>query len=169
MAQLGRRIERAYQTAELLAATLVRSESDERSLFESVLEATDSLMTYRTRYLLSLQPAPVLDLLITDQSNPRSIAFQVQAIEKLVSQMPIDAAEVTLGSDQKAAEYLSYVIRKSDPYQLASCDANMHRRNLNDLLQILIESLPALSDAVSARYLIHTGQEQTLTGRSAPN
>ncbi len=167
--QLGRRIERAYQTAELLAATLVRSESDERSLFESVLEATDSLMTYRTRYLLSLQPAPVLDLLITDQSNPRSIAFQVQAIEKLVSQMPIDAAEVTLGSDQKAAEYLSYVIRKSDPYQLATCDANMHRRNLNDLLQILIEALPALSDAVSARYLIHTGQEQTLTGRSIPD
>ncbi len=167
--QLGRRIERAYQTTELLAATLVHSVSDERSLFESVLEATDSLMTYRTRYLLLLQPAPVLDLLITDQTNPRSIAFQVQAIVELVAQMPVDAADVTLGADQKAAEHLSYVVRKCDAYELAQADANGLRRSLGELLQELIECLPALSDAISARYLIHTGQAQTLTGRSAAN
>ncbi len=165
--QLGRRIERAYQTAELLAATLVRGVADERPLFESVLEATDSLMTYRTRYLLLLQPAPVLDLLITDQSNPRSIAFQTQSIVELVSQMPIDAADVMLGADQKAAEYLSYIVRRSDPYQLAQSDPSGQRRHLSELLNQLLDGLPALSDAVSARYLIHTGQAQTLTGRSA--
>ncbi|MGB5404413.1 MAG: circularly permuted type 2 ATP-grasp protein, partial [Robiginitalea sp.] len=42
--QLGRRIERAYQSAELLAATLVHPISDERPLLDSVLQATDSLM-----------------------------------------------------------------------------------------------------------------------------
>ena len=52
--QLGRRIERAYQTSELIAATLVNPISDERPLLESLLRATDSLMTYRSRYLLQL-------------------------------------------------------------------------------------------------------------------
>ncbi len=165
--QLGRRIERAYQTAELLAATLVHPIADERSIFEAVLEATDSLMTYRTRYLLLLQPAPVLDLLITDETNPRSIAFQTQSIEELVGQMGIIAADVTLGVDQKVALSLRHAVRQSDPYVLASSgpSSTSPREELESLLRELIEDLPSLSDAVSARYLIHTGQAQKLTGR----
>jgi uncharacterized alpha-E superfamily protein len=45
------------------------------------LELCDSTMTYRSRYLASLQPAPVLDLVLLDESNPRSLAFQLHAIE----------------------------------------------------------------------------------------
>jgi uncharacterized alpha-E superfamily protein len=44
------------------------------------LELCDSSITYRWRYLGQLQPAPVLDLVVLDDSNPRAFAFQMRSI-----------------------------------------------------------------------------------------
>ena len=41
----------------------------EGPLLEAVLEVAESSMTYRRRYLGSLQAAPVLDLLVADETN----------------------------------------------------------------------------------------------------
>ena len=43
-----------------------------------LLEVADSSITYRSRYFTVLQAAPVLDLLMNDDANPRSLAFQLQ-------------------------------------------------------------------------------------------
>ncbi len=164
--QLGRRIERGYQTTELLAATLVYPIADERPLLEAVLRATDSLMTYRSRYLSQLQPAAVIDLLITDDTNPRSIGFQVRHIEELIDELPTDASECGIGNDQRIAENVLHEVRMSDPSVLAAIEPGGHRHQLSSLLDYLIENLPELSNAITARYLIHTVRSQTLTGRS---
>ena len=44
------------------------------------LELCDSTTSYRWRYLGQLQPAPVLDLVVLDDSNPRAFAFQTRSI-----------------------------------------------------------------------------------------
>src|SRR4029078_5772341 len=44
------------------------------------LHPCDSTRTSRTRYLGQLQPAPVLDLVVLDDSNPRAFAFQMRSI-----------------------------------------------------------------------------------------
>lgn len=162
---LGRRIERAYQTAELLAATLTHPIPDERLLLESVLRVTDSIMTYRARYLLQLAPVAVLDLLITDDTNPRSLAFQLHSICKLIDPLPSDRSDQSLGADQRCAEKLLHRVRMSDPNELSSIDAEGHRRQLDSLLQMLIEQLPILSNEITARYLIHTSTTQIITER----
>src|SRR5262249_55694960 len=77
---LGRRLERAMHMVGLLASTLVQAEPAEEAILEAVLEIADSSMTYRSRYLISLQFAPVLDLLLSDTTNPRSVAFQLVAL-----------------------------------------------------------------------------------------
>lgn len=164
---LGRRIERTYQTAELLASTLCDPISDERPLLEAVLRVTDSLMTYRSRYLLKLQPAAVIDLLINDETNPRSIAFQVQYIEQMIDELPTDHTECALGDDQLLAERLRHRVRMSAPSELAKTDKTTRRVELDELLRSLIKDLPELSDAITARYLIHTTSSQTLTGQSS--
>jgi uncharacterized circularly permuted ATP-grasp superfamily protein/uncharacterized alpha-E superfamily protein len=163
--QLGRRIERAWQTAELLSATLGNVIADERILLESVLRASDSLMTYRVRYLLQLQPAAVIDLLITDETNPRSIGFQVQRIDQLIAGLPTDEGFVGLGQDERLAKNLRHQIQMSDAFQLAHADEHGSRNELKTLLEKMITGLPQLSDAITARYLIHTGGAQALTGR----
>ncbi|HEX9432211.1 MAG TPA: circularly permuted type 2 ATP-grasp protein [Burkholderiales bacterium] len=45
-----------------------------------LLRLTDSIITYRARYMARPDWLPVLDLLIRDEANPRSIAFQVQGL-----------------------------------------------------------------------------------------
>ncbi len=162
--QLGRRIERAYQSAELLAATLVHPISDERPLLDSVLQATDSLMTYRSRYLLQLRPMAVIDLLVTDETNPRSIVFQLQSIHELIDRLPTDPADFGWGPDQRIAAILLHDVRMSEPAAL-SAETSGKRQQFDQLLERLIHELPSLSNAITARYLIHTGTTQELTGR----
>jgi len=69
-----------------------------------VLEIADSGMTYRRRYLASLQYAPVVDLLLVDESNPRSVIYQLDALGKHLSELP--QAQSGLRSEQERSERL---------------------------------------------------------------
>lgn len=71
---VGRRTER-LQT---LAATLRQAlDGPADADLTWLLRLTDSIITYRARYSTRPQWLPVLDLLVRDEANPRSIAFQV--------------------------------------------------------------------------------------------
>ena len=48
-------------------------------MLEPLLEIADSSMTYRRRYFARPQLAPVLDLLLLDDTNTRAVAFQLAA------------------------------------------------------------------------------------------
>ena len=85
---MGRRLERGLTVLRLLRKTLVRSQAESTSLLKSLLEIADSAMTYRYRYMTSLQLAPLLDLLLTDETNPRSLGFQLAALADHVRQLP---------------------------------------------------------------------------------
>jgi uncharacterized alpha-E superfamily protein len=66
---MGRRLERAMTLVTLLRGTLSERCDREGPLLEAVLEIADSGMTYRRRYLATLQVAPVVDLLL-DRRRP---------------------------------------------------------------------------------------------------
>ena len=53
-----------------------------------LLEVADSSMTYRSRYFTTLQPEPVLDLLMADENNPRSLAFQLADLGEHFDRLP---------------------------------------------------------------------------------
>ena len=74
-------------------------------------------------------------------------------------------AEVGLGHDEKIAKSLLHQVQMSDPFQLSRLDKQRTRRELKTLMEALIDKLPQLSDAIAARYLIHTAGAQALTGR----
>ena len=85
---MGRRLERALSTLRLLRTTLVGRATALATLLEAILEIADSSMTYRYRYMTSLQLAPVLDLLLIDETNPRSVGFQLRALADHARQLP---------------------------------------------------------------------------------
>ncbi|TWT55931.1 circularly permuted type 2 ATP-grasp protein [Allorhodopirellula solitaria] len=161
---LGRRIERAHQTAELLLATMAEPMRDESSLCEAILDATDSLMTYRSRYLSITQPAPTIDLLVTDESNPRSLRFQMQDIEQVLLELPTSAKQVGLGEDERIAADLTRRLLVADIANLCHCEPDMKRVALAALLDSVCATMPKLANAIEARYLIHTSVSQSLTG-----
>lgn len=74
--ELGRRVERALASAYVLATVLDQPAVRIEGTLRLLLELSDSAITYRTRYLSVLQPAPVLDLVLADTGNPRALAFQ---------------------------------------------------------------------------------------------
>ncbi|MFT4559979.1 MAG: putative circularly permuted ATP-grasp superfamily protein [Planctomycetaceae bacterium] len=153
--ELGRQIERVWHTATILQSTLVEVADPEPLVLEAVLESCDSIMTYRGRYLSTLQAEAVIDLLVTDDTNPRSLGFQLNRIQDHVTSLP-SAGQATLGQDERLAMSLHNSVRLTEPRDLAQADDGQ-RRSLDRLMQRLLDQIPKLSNAISQRYLIHAG------------
>lgn len=153
--ELGRRIERVWHTATILQSSLVEVVDPEPLILEAVLQSCDSIMTYRGRYLSTLQAEAVIDLLTTDDTNPRSLIFQLNRIQTHVSKLP-SAGLAVLGPDERLALSLYNSVRLAEPHSLAQSEDN-HRRSLDRLMQRLLDQIPKLSNAISQRYLIHAG------------
>jgi len=152
---MGRRLERSLQMVRLLHGTLVTVSANEGPILEALLEIADSSMTYRRRYLGSLQTAPVLDLLLSDETNPRSLVFQLMALSEDVEHLP--PRELLLpGRSAEQRLMLSCVtqVRLADIANLAS-DLGGIRPHLQELLDRLRHDLPLLSDAITQNYLSH--------------
>jgi len=75
----GRRLERGLSVLKLLRSAAI-VESPPAAVLEPVLEIADSLMTFRRQYFTTPRWAGVLDLLLRDASNPRSLLFQVNVL-----------------------------------------------------------------------------------------
>ncbi len=82
----GRRLERGINIcrfARMFGHS--RASSDELDL---LLDLADSQITYRARYLVGIARAPVLDMVILDPFNTRSLAFQVETLKSHISALP---------------------------------------------------------------------------------
>ena len=159
---LGRRIERALQTLNLLRHSLLDTPPAGASILEAILEVADSVMTYRARYLANLQLGPVLDLLITDETNPRSIAFQMVNIVDHVNALPRDRSQATFSKEQRLAMSALHSIRMLDVVAMAQIKKLGRNEELSRFLEGLEYRLPELSDAISHRYLTHAGPTRHL-------
>jgi uncharacterized circularly permuted ATP-grasp superfamily protein/uncharacterized alpha-E superfamily protein len=159
---LGRRLERGIQTAGLIRNVLLASGATEYATLEALLETADSLMTYRSRYLTRVQLGPVLDLLLTDETNPRSVAYVLDSCAEQVALLPHHSTQVEAPPEQALARSLLHTIRQADSIELARKFLAGSTQPLEELLAKIETSLPKLSDAVSHRYLIHAGPTQRL-------
>ena len=108
----GRRVERALQVTALVGALLtVDYEPAAESLIaESTLSAAESIITYRRRYRSHAQVATLLDLLLSDPGNPRSLRFQLDRLDDGVGALDAarghDADAVALTKVRAALEML---------------------------------------------------------------
>jgi uncharacterized circularly permuted ATP-grasp superfamily protein/uncharacterized alpha-E superfamily protein len=152
-ADIGRRIERAFHLTRLVRSTLVDA-TDPRA-FEGILEVADSSITYRSRYRGLVAFEPVLDLVLTDETNPRSVAFQLARLDEHIRQLP--RAEQTAGLSPIARTALRALanVRLADVTVLARAGDNKRRGKLDELLASLEEALPALADQLTLAYLAH--------------
>ncbi|HEY2148382.1 MAG TPA: alpha-E domain-containing protein, partial [Pirellulales bacterium] len=159
---VGRRIERALHTIRLLQSTLVSDGREERPVLEALLEIADSSMTYRNRYLTMLRVAPLLDLLVTDETNPRSIGFQLAALSAHVENLPRDPAEPLLTAEQRTMLEVLAGLRLADVDQLSQLGPNHTRAELDRLLTRLAQQLRSLSESITNKYLMLAGPSRQL-------
>ena len=159
---LGRRIERAAQTAAVLG-TMLAGDRDDEQVLEALLQLLDSIMTYRSRYRTRLDGRLVLQLLALDESNPRALGYQFRQIENTIARLP--GRRQTSVPDALGRAAMSGVsrVRLADARALLRTGAGQ-RQSLAKFLEIL-EALPAeLTTLLSAQYFTHTEARRKLGG-----
>ncbi len=87
----GRALERALQICHLLRPTLTRRRSHQvdRVLAEAVLTAAESVVTHRRRHRGSYRAAGLLELLLEDTTNPRSLRHSLVVLRDRVGALPL--------------------------------------------------------------------------------
>jgi uncharacterized alpha-E superfamily protein len=143
---VGRHLERLLSVATSFTSMRPEETSDPVVL-EWLLDASDSLGTYRARHVRSPEWAGVMELLF-DRYNPRSVSFQVGKIAAHVPQLP----------GAESLDVLADLARLERGCQ----DIDSSQANLFDGLprtETLLADCAALalslSDAITARYFSH--------------
>ncbi|MDS9467845.1 circularly permuted type 2 ATP-grasp protein [Paracoccus sp. MBLB3053] len=83
---LGRLLERALGTAGMVAA-LAEPDAPQGAL-DLCVELGDSVMTHRQRYAVSTSRETVIDLLVLDPMNPRSVRNQIDEMMVQMAELP---------------------------------------------------------------------------------
>ena len=152
---LGRRIERAFSLARLLRQTLTLRDERESAAIQLALEIADSAMTYSYRYRNAFQAAPAIDLLLLDASNPRAVAFQVEAILDHTADLPNVTEVQQRGRARALAEGVYERVSTADAYALSETNAKGERPALIALLDGVEGTMGRIADAVGDAYLQH--------------
>jgi uncharacterized alpha-E superfamily protein len=158
---IGRRIERCLHLVNLFRTILVPLNLHTGPALEMLLEVTDSSMTYRSRYFTIVQPAPVLDLLMTEEVNPRSLAFQFKDLAehcRSLSSMPSGAGWPNI--KQRRLEEAASTLFRADVRMLCEPGPDGSRTKLAELLAALDAALPAFSNAITHAYFSHAEAER---------
>ena len=112
-----------------------------------LLRLADSIVTYRSRYMARPEWLPVLDLLVLDAANPRSVRYQANGVYSYLKKM-----EDTYGSC--GSELLRPCIEALDGLDPAR-DLQPENVALRDTVDLLRSTAFALSDRLSHRFFNH--------------
>jgi uncharacterized alpha-E superfamily protein len=158
---MGRRMERALQMLELLRVGVAQAPFPDDPYLEVLLQVADSSTTYRSRYLASIRTRYVLELLLVDEANPRSVAFQAAALLERVRELPRPPGESAEQSEDIAlAERLCQRLRLDQLDDLKRRAPDTSRPALEATITLLRRDVTELSDAITARYLVHSAAAQ---------
>ena len=157
---LGRRLERARHLAWLVRQTVTLADARETEHMRILLEIADSAMTYRSRYLNVFQLVPFVDLLLLDENNPRSCAFQLATIESHLRELP----RITMAQINDVPGTIAHEMRgataNANPARLAFCQTGV-RPGLIELTDAITSSASELSDAIADAYFQHASRSRT--------
>jgi uncharacterized circularly permuted ATP-grasp superfamily protein/uncharacterized alpha-E superfamily protein len=152
--EMGRRAERAINTTRF-ARQFAYDEAGDEDL-DTLLTLVDCQITYRSRYLLAPLLAPVRDLAVLDSYNPRSVAFQVEALNEHIASLPALKETGLIERPQRLAVALRSTLTTAEATTLDT-----------KTLFALEQGLLNLADAIGAHYFPHgpnASRPEKLTG-----
>jgi uncharacterized alpha-E superfamily protein len=164
----GRRIERCQQLAALLRATVTveRSTATDSLLLESVLIAAESIITYRRRYRSHAQLETLLDLLVVDVDNPRSLASQLDQLGVDLRLMASLDRGPRLSEPERLLLEASTALRLAHTALLAGPREDGTRPELDGFLTRILELLYRTADAIDRDRFVHLLPQQSLLASS---
>lgn len=153
--EVGRRLERGVYASAVLKEVLASRPEDAETALHLALELCDSSITYRSRYLAAIQTGPVFDLILADETNPRGVVFQVQAIIGHLGELARSFERPGDRLEQRLADRILSGIRAAKLDQLDDPADARARHHLGELLDNLRRQFLALSEALTRAYFSH--------------
>lgn len=150
---MGRRIERALNHVELIDIGLHRRCSSTSSALEALLEVADSIITYRSRYRTGFMLAPVLDLLLIDETNPKSLGFQLSQLSEHVEHLPRATDQKFKTPEEKAVLSMLTSVRLLDLSTTWEKTEEPDLAQLDEFLDTMREQLIDFTQSVTEHYL----------------
>lgn len=155
--EMGRRLERVRHLSKLIRHLSTRGNPEGTGSLNLLLELADSSITYRTRYKAEAKLAAVLDLLLADETNPRSVIFQLLAFDDHMRTLPHEETAASLNPAQQITTRICTDIRLTDMIQIAEFTKKTKvRAKLVLLLKQLDQGVHQLSDIVAHTYFSHS-------------
>lgn len=152
---MGRRVEKTLQSVRLLRATLVKvlPEEEQETVLEAILMSAETLITFRRRQHLGDDLPHGLELLLHDNSNPRSVFYQIELLQGHLQALPSSAHGVELADEDRSILEASTAIQLSNPATLLVEDElGTTRPELDQLLSRLQHLLQETSTQISSKY-----------------
>jgi uncharacterized alpha-E superfamily protein len=148
---MGRRVERLATTC---SALMVAIEDGRGHDLDWLLDLADSSVTYRSRYLAAPEWLPVLDMLMLDDTNPRSLAFQVKGLSEYI-------AKLELSHGRFASDVLAPV--QAALRDLTPADLHPESAVLAELLDQLRKCAGTVSDELTLKFFSHAQSRSVLS------
>ncbi|HEY4985884.1 MAG TPA: circularly permuted type 2 ATP-grasp protein, partial [Bradyrhizobium sp.] len=152
--EMGRRVERGINTMRF-ARQFAYDEAGGDDL-DILLTLVDCQITYRSRYLVGPVLAPVRDLVVLDPYNPRSVAFQIEALNDHIASLPALKENGLIERPQRLAVALRAALTTAEA-------AALDTKTLFSLEQDLLR----LAEATGLHYFPHganASRPEKLTG-----
>ena len=129
-------------------------------LLEVLLRLFDSMITYRTRYRSQLNAVLVMHLLLLDEKNPKSLAYQFSEIDSYVRHLP----------GKHNSDYRDPLLRLAtvglSRVRLANIESLLNssstRQTADEFLKVLEDIPTELSSTLTATYFTHTEVQRSL-------
>ena len=161
----GRKIEQSLLLVNMLKVTLVQTHDEqvEYHLQESVLKSHECLVNYRYKYRAHLQLSLVLDLMLMDPNNPRSLLYQLERLQAYLAHLPKTKVGHTLPEHERLALESFTMLKLADKDQLSllSKDAVKYEE-LDKFLGNIQQLLAAVPAVVSKTYFKHAQTQKQL-------
>jgi len=152
---VGRRIERSLMVMSIIRTLVVPVHSPvvENAMLEACLVSNESLITYRRRYRSYLQLTTVLELLLFDDANPRSLIFQLNRMTEHVQYLPTQATTKHMTELERLILEASTQLRLNEAAALAQPDREaMTHQSLDQLLVRLSRLISQMSHVITETY-----------------
>ena len=149
--------------------TVKQNEHTEYEVLESLLNSHESLNIYRYSYRSFITIENVIDLTLLDLKYPRSLAFQLNRLNKDISKLP--NSKLT----EELTDYQKYIFEAFSKVRLAKskdlsriAEGDFIRRDLDKLLSDLSDLLHNTSISITRNYFSHTYKQNQLVIQNFP-
>ncbi len=163
---IGRHVERLGFLANALAAGFDTLLMETDGGFEAMLSLFDSTITFRAQYQQSRDISAMVNLVVLDRDNPRSLAWVAHTLRGRLAKLG--------GNPQGVLGTLSLKVPDPDDWNFANPSASdfgalvpadlVDPISLPELLHTLTASAYDVSDAISTTYFTHSGQTKHSVG-----